>query len=251
MLGMDFSGKTAVITGAGRGLGAAFAVVLADLGARVILSGRSTENLTVMAEHIRKRHGTRPETLLMDLADPGEVTRAAKAMRDEMDTLDILINNGAQWLPGAMTEHDAHSIVTTINAGITGTLLFTRGLLPPLERSGAGDILNIVSISGLPNIRMLGASVAYLAAKHGQTGMTDGLRQELRGRPVRVTGVYPSYIEDISPLDEASWNAPRPEKSWLTNRDVVEASLYAISRPRHVTISSLIFDPDQGGFEGP
>ena len=140
------------------------------------------ENLTVMAEHIKARNGTRPEVIHMDLSDPGEVTRTAKVMRDRMEKLDILVNNAAQWLPGGLNDHDAHDIVTTITAAVTGTLLLTRGLLPPLERSGAGDILNIVSISGLPNIRLLGSSVAYLAAKHGQTGMTDGLRQELRGQ---------------------------------------------------------------------
>jgi NADP-dependent 3-hydroxy acid dehydrogenase YdfG len=251
MLGLDFSGKTAVITGAGRGLGAAFAVVLADLGARVILAGRNMENLKVMAEHIRARSGERPDVLHFDLADPGAVTQTAKAMRDAMETLDILINNGAPWLPGAMTEHDAHAIVTTIGATVTGTLLFTRGLIPPLERSGAGDILNIVSISGLPNFPLHGAAVAYKAAKYGQAGLTDGLREELRGRPIRVTGVYPSWIEDVSPLDEKAWNAVRPASNWATNRDVVEASLYAISRPRHVTLSSIIFDPDKGGFAGP
>ena len=247
---MDFKNKTAFITGAGRGLGAAFAVVLSDLGAQVILSGRNMENLTVMAEHIKARNGTRPEVIHMDLSDPGEVTRTAKVMRDRMEKLDILVNNAAQWLPGGLNDHDAHDIVTTITAAVTGTLLLTRGLLPPLERSGAGDILNIVSISGLPNIRLLGSSVAYLAAKHGQTGMTDGLRQELRGRPVRVTGIYPSYIEDVSPLDAAAWNAPG-KKGWETNKDVVEASLYAISRPRHVTLASIVFDPDEGGFNGP
>jgi len=251
MLGMDFTGKTAVVTGAGRGLGAAFAVVLADLGAKVSLAGRNMENLAVMAEHIRGRTGTRPEVISLDLSDAGQVTRAAKNMRDSMETLDILINNGAQWLPGPMNEHDAHDIVTTINAAVTGTLLFTRGLVPPLERSGAGDILNIVSVSGLPNVRLLGASVAYLAAKHGQAGLTDGLRQEMRGRPVRVTGVYPSYIQDVSPLDAASWEEQRPTKSWVTNKDVVEASLYAISRPRRVTISTIVFDPDEGGLHGP
>jgi short-subunit dehydrogenase len=251
MLDLDFTGRTALITGAGRGLGAAFAVVLADLGADVILAGRNTENLAVMAEHIKNRTEKRPDILHLDLADPGAVTRAAKVMRDMMDDLDILINNAAQWLPGSMTEHDAHAIVTTISSTVTGTLLLSRGLLPALERSGAGDILNIVSVSGLPNFPLFGASVAYSAAKHGQAGLTDALRHELRGRPVRVTGVYPSWIEDISPLDEAAWNAVRTGESWATNRDVVEASLFAISRPRHVTLSSIIFDPDKGGFAGP
>jgi NADP-dependent 3-hydroxy acid dehydrogenase YdfG len=243
----DFTGKIAVVTGAGRGLGAAFAVVLADLGAEVIMAGRNAENLAVAAESIRLRTGKRPQTLPLDLADAGLVTRTAKTMRDEMTKLDILINNGAQWLPGTMTDHDAHDIVTTINSAITGTLLFTRGLIPPLERSGAGDILNIVSVSGLPNVGLQGASIAFVAAKHGQAGMTDGLREELRNRPVRVSAIYPPNLEDISPLDATAWHAPRPVGSLATNRDVIETSLFALTRPRHVTLSTIVIDPDHGG----
>jgi NADP-dependent 3-hydroxy acid dehydrogenase YdfG len=243
----DFAGKSAVVTGAGRGLGAAFAVVLADLGAHVIMASRSSEPLYATAEAIHQRTGKRPETLLLDLSDPGAVTRAAKKMRDEMQKLDILINNGAQWLAGAMTDHDAYGIVGTIGSAVTGTLLFTRGLIPPLEASGAGDILNIVSISGLPNARLQGASVAFLAAKHGQAGMTEGLRQELRGRPVRVSALYPPLLEDISPLNEKSWEEQRSSASLATNRDIVEAGLYAITRPRNVTLASIIIDPDVGG----
>jgi len=94
---------------------------------------------------------------------------------------------------------------------------------------------------------MLGASVAYYAAKHGQAGMNEGLRQELKGRPVRVSAIYPSWIKDISPLDEAAWNAVPDHGSWATNRDIVEAALFQISRPRHVTLASIVVDPDQGG----
>jgi NADP-dependent 3-hydroxy acid dehydrogenase YdfG len=223
----DFTGKIVVITGAGRGLGAAFAVVLAELGAEVILTGRNTEQVTTMAEAI------------------GQLT--AKKMRDEMPHIDILINNGAQWLPGRMDEHDAYAIVSTISSGVTGTLLFTRGLIKPLAASGAGDILNIISVSGLPNVPLQGESIAFHAAKHGQTGMTEGLRQELRGRPVRVSALYPPVLADISPLDTEAWNAPREPSSLATNRDIVEAGIFALSRPRHVTLSSIVIDPDHGG----
>lgn len=243
----NLAGKSAIVTGAGRGLGAAFAVVLADLGAEVIMAGRTSETLYSTAEAIHQRSGRRPQTLIFDLADPGEVTRTAKKLRDGMGKLDILVNNGAQWLAGSMNEHDAYSIVGTINSAITGTLLFTRGLLPPLEASGAGDILNIVSVAGLPNAELHGASVAFVAAKHGQAGLSDGLRQELRGRPVRVSALYPPELEDISPLNEAAWNAERPSESLATNRDVVEAGIYAITRPRHVTLASIVIDPDRGG----
>lgn len=244
---MSFKNKRVFITGAGRGLGAAFAVVLADQGADVILAGRNMENLTSLAESIRLRAGKRPEVVHMDMSDVSQVTLTAKKMRDAGTPLDILINNAAQWLPGAMTDHDAYAINATITSIVTGTLLLTRGLIPLLEKTGAGDILNIVSVSGIANTQLQGASVAYYAAKHGQAGMNDGLRQELRGRPVRVSALYPAWIQDLSPLDEKAWNAPRDAASWSTNRDIVEAGLFALSRPRHMTVATMVIDPDNGG----
>jgi NAD(P)-dependent dehydrogenase (short-subunit alcohol dehydrogenase family) len=242
---MSFKGKRVIVTGAGRGLGAAFAVVLADQGAEVVM--RPQYKISPRSPSRSAAHRPRPETLHIDLADISQVTLAAKKMRDEGRPLDILINNAAQWLPGKMHEHDAYAINSTITGIVTGTLLLTRGLIPLLEKSGAGDILNIISISGIPNTPLLGASVAYYAAKHGQAGMTEGLRQELKDRPVRVSAVYPSYIQDISPLDPTAWNGGRAADSLATNRDVVEASLFALSRPRHVTLASIVIDPDRGG----
>lgn len=244
---MSFEGKRIIVTGAGRGLGAAFAVTLAGLGADLIMTGRNTENLKSLAESIRLRTGRKPETHMLDMADISAVTLFAKAMRDEAKPLDILINNAAQWLPGKMDQSDAYAISQTITGIVTGTFLFTRGLVPLLEKSGAGDIMNIVSISGIANTPLLGASVAYYAAKHGQAGMNDGLRQELKGRPIRVQAIYPSYIKDISPLNEAEWNATPEPKSWATNRDIVETVLFALSRPRHMTLASIVVDPDSGG----
>ena len=245
---MSFKDKHVLITGAGRGLGAAFAVILADQGAKLTLTARNTENVKSLAESIRLRCGVAPDTLRLDLGDSGEVTQLAKKWRDEKRPLDILINNAATWLPGSMTEHDAYAIATTIASNVTGTLLLTRGVLPLLEGSGAGDILNIVSVSGMVNAPLQGASVAYIASKHAQTGMTDALRQELRGRPVRVTGLYPTFIKDISPLNAEEWNATRDAKSWITNRDVVETALFALSRPRHLTLASVVIESDTGNF---
>ena len=245
---MSFKHKHILITGAGRGLGAAFAVILADLGANLTLTARNTENVKALAESIRLRTGLSPSNFKLDLADAGDVTQLAKKFRDEKRQLDILINNAASWLPGSMTDHDAYAISTTIASNVTGTLLLTRGLLPLLEHSGAGDILNIVSVSGMMNAPLQGASVAYIASKHAQTGMTDALRQELRGRPVRVNALYPTFIKDISPLNETDWNATPNSDSWITNRDVVETALFALSRPRHLTLANVVLESDTGNF---
>jgi len=99
-------------------------------------------------------------------------------------------------------------------------------------------------------VPLQGASVAYIASKHGQAGLTDALRQELRGRRVRVTGIYPPFIRDISPLDEEWDTVPsRTKGEMVTNRDIVDAVIYAITRPRHVTIASMVIDSDSQGMD--
>lgn len=244
------SGKHVFITGAGRGLGAAFAVVLADMGAHVTIAGRNPENLYAIAESIRLRSGKAPQTAIIDLSDISQVTLYAKKCRDEKRPLDILINNAATWLSGPLQSHDALAIANTITANVTGTLLLTRGMLPLLQASPCADIVNMLSISGMPNVPLQGASVAYIASKHGQTGMTQALRQELRGQDIRITAIYPPNIEDISPLDAKAWNAPRDMTSWLSNRDVVEATLASLSRARHITYASIALETATSNFHG-
>jgi NAD(P)-dependent dehydrogenase (short-subunit alcohol dehydrogenase family) len=133
---------------------------------------------------------------------------------------------------------------------VTGTLLLTRGLLPLLRQSPAADIVNMVSVSGMSHVPLQGASVAYIASKHGQTGMTDALRQELRGSGVRITAIYPPNIEDISPLNDAAWNAPRDATSWLTNKDVVGTVIGALSRARHVAFMQVLLETQTSNFHG-
>jgi short-subunit dehydrogenase len=240
----QLKGKTVLVTGAARGLGAAFACVLAEAGCHVIMTGRLTEQLTSTAEGIRLRTGHKPETHLLDLAETGAANVFGEQIAAAYPKLDILINNGAQWLAGNMDEYDAYAVNTTINAAATGTFLLTRKLVPSLAASGAGDIVNIVSTSGIANRPNSGASVAYRMAKHAQTGMSDGLREELKGQPVRVHAIYPPDLETVTPLDDEAWNAARSDGDMATSRDVVDAALFALTRPRNVTVASIVLDSD-------
>jgi NADP-dependent 3-hydroxy acid dehydrogenase YdfG len=237
--------KHIVITGAGRSLGAALAIILADEGAKVLLLGRTPENLRATAHTIEQRTGQKPLIFHAHMADTANVEKAAREILEQTH-VDILINNAAFWLAGKIEEVSSADIFQTINSTITGTALLTKTLLPSLLQSGAPDIVNIVSISGLLNTPLYGASSAYLAAKHGQAGFTDGLRQELKGTPIRVIGIYPPLIDDISPLEKA-WNEPRTKEQSISNRDVVESVVFALTRPRNCTLASIILDADAGG----
>jgi NADP-dependent 3-hydroxy acid dehydrogenase YdfG len=241
--------KAIVITGAGRSLGAALAIVLADAGAKVILLARTPENLLSTATSVEQRTGQKPLTVHANMADVESVEKAAKEILEHTQ-VDILINNAAFWLAGKIREVSSTDIFQTVNSTITGTILLTKSLLPSLFESPSPDIVNIVSISGLPNVALYGGSSAYLAAKHGQAGFTEALRQELKGTSVRVIGIYPPLIDDISPLDE-TWNEARTKEKSISNRDVVESVLFALTRPRNCTLSTIILDADVGGLHSP
>ena len=241
-------GLDVVITGAGRGLGAALAVVMADAGANVVLCGRTPENLTRITAAIGERVGRCPPIVALDLADTASVARAADRVAREHPKLDVLVNNGAMWLASRVGGYSQAEVFGTVNAAITGTYLFTQALLPCLLRSDRPDVVTIGSVSGQPNARLLGAAAPFLAAKHGQVGLLDGLRQELMGTPVRVIGIHSPNLDDVTPLD-ADWDAvpDRAKGERVTSRDVVDAVLFAITRPRHVTVASLLLDSDGGG----
>lgn len=245
---MDLTGRRIVITGAGRGLGAAFAIVLADHGAIPVLTGRSPELLAAVAGQIRSRTSRSAETVPLDLTDPAGIETAAAEILARGKTVDAIIHNGAHWVTGRLDDLSPSDVVQVINSAVTGSILVTRALLPGLRRSPAPDILMIVSTAGLENSPLQGGSVPFQAAKRGQAAAADGLRQELADTPVRVTALFPPYIEDISPVDAAWEMIPdRRPPAPVTNRDVVEAGLFALTRPRHCTIASLVLDAKEDG----
>ena len=239
-----------VVTGAARGLGAALSFGLSDLGCNLILCGRSRDALDVTAGHIEARTGRRPGSFMIDLTDAQSVEASAKEIIKDFQKIDVLINNGAAWLGQRDTPYEAAEVMSVVNSAITGTFLFTQALIPALQKSARPDVVTIGSISGLTNVSLYSTSVPFYAAKHGQTALADGLRQMFLGTPIRSICIHPPWIEDISPLDE-EWNAvpSRTKQEMITNRDILEAVIYAITRPRHVTIASIFIDSDAKGMD--
>jgi short-subunit dehydrogenase len=244
----NMEGRCIVITGAGRGLGAAFAIVLADAGARVILTGRTAGPLESTRDAIAQRTGQRPDIRVLDLSNPLDAAQITRDLADRTEGIDGLINNAATWQSGSLADHDDAEIAAVINAHVTGTLLITKALAPTLTAAPVADIVNIVSTSGLPNTPLYGASVAFHAGKHGQAGMSEALRQNFAGTNVRVTALFPPDLDTMTPLDrEWDLGPTRRANQKVTSRDIVETALFAMSRPRNCTLASIVFDSDAGG----
>lgn len=238
---MSITGRKYVITGTGRGLGAALALIMAGAGVKLVLLARSGEALADTAKSIKAHTGQVVETLICDLADVASCTAASKKLVDEHPDLDGLIHNGAMWLPGSMTEISDDDIQASIASAAIGALILTRHLLPVLIARPESDIHTVVSTSGLSNTPLLGTSVAFRAAKAAQDGFVQGLTDELKHTNVRVTAVYPSDFEDVSPL-EPGWNETRQADGPLTNREVVDSILFTLNLPHNAAVRTLVIE---------
>lgn len=241
-------GRQFVITGAGRGLGKAFAMALAEAGADLVLTGRSRDALEKVAVAVVGAGGRKPEIAVLDLSDPTGAAAVARDLAARVPGIDGLINNGATWQTGGLMDHDSAALAAVATSHVIGTLVVTRELAPALLSAPAADIVNVVSISGLKNTPLYGATPAFHAGKHGMAGLTDGLREDFAGTNVRVIGLYPPDLDTMTP-DQPAWAASpgRSKNERVTSRDVVEAALFAVTRPRNCTLATIVFDSDAGG----
>jgi NAD(P)-dependent dehydrogenase (short-subunit alcohol dehydrogenase family) len=230
-----------VITGAGRGLGRALAIVSADHGADAVLLGRDPAALYEVATVIEKRSGRESLVVPCDLGNPDSVASACELVLEENPVIDVLVNNGAPWLEGRLDEISDAMIVAAISAAVTGTVLVTKGLLPGLHRSNRADIITVVSTSGIPGWDLNGGSVPFYAAKHGQSGFSDKLRHELKGTGIRVSAVYPPDFDDADPTD-ASWGLAPDDDAKISSREVVSTLLFMMTAPRTCSFPVVVLE---------
>lgn len=246
-LAAGLEGKTVVITGAGRGLGAAFARTLAQAKCKAILCGRRLDDLKAITQCVEFDAEQVPLIVQLDLSDPRTIKQACADIAAYTSHVDILINNGAMWLAQRSTRHTDAEVLQVVNTAISGTFLLVQEMMPLLDQSEHPDVLTIGSISGLPSAPLQSAAVPFYAAKRGQVALADGLRQTFVGGKFRSLLVNPPYLEDLNP-DDDDWvsHSSRQKGQMATTRDVVEAGLYVLTRPRHLSLT-IDMDADVGG----
>ncbi|MDB4951770.1 MAG: short-chain dehydrogenase/reductase [Gemmatimonadetes bacterium] len=189
---LPLSGRHAVVTGGGRGIGAAIADELARLGAAVTVMGRGVDALQATAERLRAEHGARAAAVACDVADEGSVQRAFAEARAAFGEPYALVNNAGQSAAGTLEDTSRETWDAMLAVNLTGAYLCIRGVLPGMRAAGAGRIVNVASTGGL---RGYSHTAAYCAAKHGLVGLTRALAHETAKQGITVNAVCPGYTD--------------------------------------------------------
>ena len=230
---------TAVVTGASSGIGAASARALASAGFHVFCVARRTDRVEALAAEI----GGTPVTC--DVTDEAQVAALAATVGP---TLDLLLNNAGGAVgtdPVSAGDPDGWRQMYEVN--VIGTLLVTQALLPALVASGSGTLINLGSTAGHGTYEGGGG---YTAAKHGVAAMTETLRLELNGQPVRVTEIAPGMVRtDEFSLNRFGGDESRADAVYagvrepLVAEDVADAISWVATRPAHVNVDLLVIKP--------
>jgi NAD(P)-dependent dehydrogenase (short-subunit alcohol dehydrogenase family) len=225
--------RHAVVTGGGRGIGAAVAEELARAGATLTLMGRSRGSVEGHAAALAERFGVSAAAVACDVADAASVERAFAEARERHGDPFILVNNAGQSEGVAFTDTTRETWDRMLAVNLTGTFLCTQQVLPAMLAAREGRIVNVASTAGL---RGYAKTAAYTAAKHGVVGLTRALALETARAGITVNAVCPGYTDTdmaraaVDGLVAALGKTPEEARAMIT-RPIPRGSLI---RPEEV-----------------
>lgn len=237
--------KIALVTGATSGIGEATALMLAEEGVDLIITGRRKERLLLLKNKLEQLN-VRFLTLCFDVCDEQSVKQSLGSLPEEWQAIDILVNNaGLAAGLNTIQEGDSDDWNRMIDTNVKGLLYVTRAVTPGMVTRGSGQIVNIGSIAGkevYPNGNV------YCATKHAVDALTKGMRIDLLPHGIRVTQVCPGAVETEFSLVRFHGDAARAEKVYqgfenLVANDIAESIRFVINRPPHVNINDMVVMP--------
>ncbi|BAY38520.1 short-chain dehydrogenase/reductase SDR [Nostoc sp. NIES-2111] len=243
---ISLKNQTVLITGASSGIGNACARIFAGAGVKLILAARRLERLQQLADELSKDFGVETHLLQLDVRDRHAVESAITSLPPAWSEIDILINNaGLSRGLDKLHEGDFQDWEEMIDTNIKGLLYFTRYIVPGMVDRGRGHVINLGSIAGHQTYP--GGNV-YCATKAAVKAISEGLKQDLLGTPVRVTSVDPGMVETEFSQIRFHGDTERAKKVYqgvqpLTPEDIADVIFFCATRSPHVNINEVILMP--------
>jgi short-subunit dehydrogenase len=212
---IDLRGQNVLITGGSRGLGLVLAREFLHKGARVAICARDTAELEEAAQDLRALGGV-VMTATCDLTDLAQVITLVEAVQGQLGSVDVLVNNAGIISVGPLEEMRLTDFVEAMETNYWAALYTTMAALPGMRARGAGRIVNISSIGGKISVPHM---LPYSASKFALTGLSEGLRAELKKDGITVTTVCPGLMRTGSPRNASFKGQHRAEYAWFAISD--------------------------------
>lgn len=246
-MGDLLAGRSAVVTGASSGIGAATARALSAAGAAVTLAARRAERLESLAAELAGAGGA-VAVQSTDMRREADILRLFAIARERFGGVDVLVNNAGLGLSAPLSSAETERWREMLEVNVLGLAIATREAIQDMERRGsAGHIIHVASMAShrVPSPE----SGMYAATKFAVRALTEALRQELRARksPIRVTAISPGHV--LTEFAEVFSGTPGADQAIdsrfkiLEPRDVAEAIVWVVSRPAHVEVHDLLVRP--------
>lgn len=243
---MRLAGKTALVTGATRGIGREIALTFAREGAQVAVCGRTAAALAALKTELEAAAGGRPAlTFPVDVSQAEPVAAMVAAILDNWGKLDILVNNAGITRDALLVRMTSDDWDQVLAVNLTGTFLCTRAVARTMMRQRSGRIINLASVVGLMGNP---GQANYAASKAAVIGLTKSVARELGSRGITVNAIAPGFIETemtgaLPAAAAAHWTAQIPLGGFGSPRDVAEAALFLASdAARYITGQVLQVD---------
>jgi len=245
-MAISLTNQCILITGASSGIGTSCARFFAQAGARLILAARRKEKLQALSDELQQQYQTQTLLLCVDVQDAQAVMTAIEGLPADWQGIEVLINN-AGLSRGLEKQYESplQDWEEMVDTNVKGLLYVTRAVVPGMVARGKGHVVNIGSIAGRQTYA--GGSV-YCATKAAVKSLSEGLKIDLLGTPVRVTNIEPGLVEtEFSNVrfrgDNDKANSVYTGMTPLTPDDIADTILFAVTRPAHVNISEIFVMP--------
>jgi 3-hydroxy acid dehydrogenase / malonic semialdehyde reductase len=243
---LSIQNQTVLITGASSGIGAACAKIFAGAGARLILAARRLERLEQLSQTLHLTCLQDIHLLELDVRDRCLVQSAISSLPSEWSDIDILVNNaGLSRGLDKLHEGDFQDWEEMIDTNIKGLLYLTRYVVPGMVKRGKGHVVNIGSIAGHQTYPK---GNVYCGTKAAVKAISEGLKLDLLGTPIRITSVDPGMVETEFSNVRFHGDSDRANEVYqgltpLTPEDVADVIFFCTTRPAHVNINEVILMP--------